>query len=72
MQILHKKVVLKEVKTDGSFALHPVDHYEVFEVGDEVTKVKKGDTVLYEHGGRCSIKGEDYILTDEENIWAIL
>jgi hypothetical protein len=73
MKLLGKKILLKEIKTtENPIAVNPVDHYEVFMIGDEVTKVNIGDSVLYQNGNRAGVMGEDYILTDEESVWLIL
>lgn len=45
-----------------------VEYYLVHALGKEVKEVKKGDSVLYDNGRKFFVKGEEYILTDEENI----
>ena len=72
MKLLGKKILVKEILIPNPLALTDVDRHEVVEVGKDVETIKKGDTVLYEHGRKVNVKGEDYILTDEENVWLIL
>ncbi len=72
MKLKNTKVLLKEIKDENPLALNNVDHYEVYDTAEGVTEISKGDNVLYEEGRKVLIKGEEYILTDEENIWLIL
>lgn len=70
IQLLNKRILLKQVKKADNGLIMPneVDYYLVAYLGKEVKAVKKGDSVLYENGRKFLVKGEEYILTDEENI----
>lgn len=74
MKLLNKRILLKAVNRGETAIITPdtIDHFEVYEVGDEVTKVKKGDTVLYEQGDKFTVQGENYILTNESNMILII
>lgn len=70
IQLFGKRILLKQIKIKDTYIIVPdnVESYEVYKVGKEVKEVKKGDSVLYENGRKFLVKGEEYILTDEENI----
>ena len=70
IQLFGKRILLKqiEVKDTGIITPDNIEGYEVYKVSKEVKEVKKGDSVLYENGRKFLVKGEEYILTDEENI----
>lgn len=76
MRLLNKRLLLKEVKakTEKVDIIRPasVDYYEVYAVGDKVEGVSKGDKVFYQQGVKFNIKGEDFILIEEDDIVAVL
>ncbi len=43
-------------------------------IGSEVTELKEGDTVVFEHyrGTELSLEGEDYLVLDIENIIGVM
>ncbi len=71
MKVLGKQVLLKAIKRE-QLGIEIIEHYEVSYAGDEVTKVKKGDVVIYEHGANLKIKDKTYVHVLEENIVAII
>lgn len=71
MKLLGKRVILIPIKKE-ELGIESIDRYDVAFIGDEVTKVKVGDTVVYEHGARLEIQGVEYMELLEENIVAIL
>lgn len=70
IQLLGKRILLKPIKAKETGIITPesIEGYVVFQVSKEVKDVKKGDNVLYENGRKFMVQGEEYILTDEENI----
>lgn len=71
MKVLGKQILLKGIEIE-TLGIKEIDHYEVAYIGDEVTKVKIGDTVIYEHGAGLKILDEVYKHVLEENIVAII
>ena len=71
MRLLNKRVLLKAVIKEV-MGIEEIDHYEVAYIGDEVTKVKKKDIVIYEQGAKINILGKDYVDVLEGNIVCIL
>lgn len=74
MKVLNNRLLLKEVKVKQTDIIKPneVDYYEVMFVGMNVKEVKVGDKVFYQQGAKFNIKGEDYILIDEDDVIAVL
>ena len=70
IQLLNKRILLKQNKKEDTGIINPdnIESFVVYQTGDEVSKVKKGDSVLYENGRKFLVKNEEYILTDEDNI----
>ncbi len=76
MKIIGKRIFLKPIKKEqvATSIIDPsdIDFYEVYGVGDEVTKVKEGDHVLYEMGTKFNLAGMEGVLLEEKDIICIL
>ena len=69
IQLLNKRILLRQHKIESKIITpDDVEYYKVYAIGDEVTKVKVGQKVLYENGRKFKVEDEEFILTDEENI----
>lgn len=70
IQLLNKRILLKQIKKEDTGIINPdsIESFVVYKTGDQVSKVNKGDSVMYENGRKFLVKGEEYILTDEDNI----
>lgn len=69
IQLLNKRILLEQHKIVSKIITpDDVEYYQVYAIGDEVTKVKVGEKVLYENGRKFKVDNEEYILTDEDNI----
>lgn len=76
MKLLNRRILLSavNVEADGSWSqpATKVDHYEVVEVAEGVTQVKKGDKVMFFQGSTINIKGQEYRLVEEDDLTLIL
>lgn len=76
MKVLKNNILLKAVKTKQDstsiIAVTEYDHYEVMYIGPEVVEVKVGDKVFYQQGVKVNIKGDDFILIDEDDVIVVL
>lgn len=72
MKILNNRILLKAVKVANPLNPDITDHYEVAEIAEGITQVKKGDKVMFSGGRVNSELGMEYRLIEEDDLDLIL
>lgn len=72
MKLLNKRILLEAVKDENPLNPELTHHFEVVEVAEGVTQVKKGDKVMFFQGSTINIQGKEYRLVEEDDLTLIL
>lgn len=75
MRLLNKRILLKAVDVQEENWSNPamkIDHYEVVEIAEGITQVKKGDKVMFFQASTVNIEGKEYRLCEEDDLTVIL